>query len=48
MLEIWCEGDSLKERFGSAQPMVRWYVEVIDLVGFAYVNKSLFPLVFDG
>jgi len=26
--------------------MVGWYVEVLDLVGFAYVNKRSFPLVF--
>jgi len=34
MLGIWHEGDWLKERFGSAQSMVGWYVEVPDLVGF--------------
>ena len=34
MLGIWHEGDWLKERFGSAQSMVKWYVEVLELVGF--------------
>ena len=46
MLGIWHEGDWLKERFGSAQSMVRWYAKVPELVGFAYVNKSSFPLMF--
>ena len=32
MLLIWHRGDSLKERFGSAMSMVRWYVEVPNLV----------------
>ena len=34
MLGIWHRGDWLKERFGLAQSMVGWYVEVPDLVGF--------------
>jgi len=34
MLGIWHGGDWLKEKFGSVQSMVRWYVEVLDLVGF--------------
>ena len=46
MLEIWHGGDWLKEIFGSSQFMVRLYVEVPDLVGFAYVHKISFPCVF--
>ena len=42
MLGIWRRGDWLKDRFGAAQPMVEWYVEVPDLVGFSYVNKRSF------
>ena len=34
MLGLWNEGDWLKEIFGLAQSMVKWYVEVPDLVGF--------------
>jgi len=34
MLRIWQRGDWLKEIFGSAQFMVRWYVEVLDFFGF--------------
>jgi len=33
MLGIWNMGDWLEERFGLAQFMVRWYVEVTNLVG---------------
>ena len=33
MLRIWHGGDWVKRRFGSTQSMVRWCVEVIDLVG---------------
>jgi len=33
MLGIWRRGDWLKERFGSTQSMVGWYVEVPDFVG---------------
>jgi len=40
MLGMWCEGDWMKGRFGSTQSMVGWYVEVPNLVGFSYVNKS--------
>jgi len=32
MLGIWHEGDWLKEIFGSAMSMVRWYVEVPNIV----------------
>ena len=32
--------DWLKEKFGSTQSMVGWYVEIPDLVGIYYVNKS--------
>lgn len=46
MLGIWYEGDWLKERFALAQSMVRWYVEVLTWLDFAYVNKIYFPLVF--
>ena len=45
MLGIWNMGDWLKERLGSAQSMVEWYMEVLELVGFSYVNNSSFPLV---
>jgi len=34
MLGIWHGGDWLKERFGSTQSMVKWYVEVPHLVDF--------------
>jgi len=37
MIGIWNKGDWLKERVGSAMSMVRWYVEVSNLVGFSYV-----------
>ncbi len=33
MLEIWHGVDWLKEIFGSTQSMIRWYMEVPDLVG---------------
>jgi len=46
MLRIWHGGDWLKKIFGSSQSMVGWYVAVPNLVGFAYVNKIYFPLVF--
>jgi len=36
MLRIWHEGHWLKERFGSSMSMVGWYVEVLNLVEFAY------------
>ena len=42
MLGIWCGGDWLKERFGSAQSMVGWYMKVPELAGFSYANKSSF------
>ena len=32
MVGTWHRGDWLKERFGSAQSMVGWYMEVPDLV----------------
>ena len=34
MLGIWHGDDWIKERFGSTQSMVGWYVEVLDLVVF--------------
>ena len=34
MLGKWNKGDWMKERFRSTQYMVRWYVEVPDLVDF--------------
>jgi len=37
MLGIWHRDDWMKERFGSAMSNVGWYVEVPNLVGFAYV-----------
>ena len=40
MLGIWHGGDLLKEISGSAQSMVEWYVELSDLVGISYVNKT--------
>jgi len=46
MVGIWHEGDWLKERLGSVQYMVRWYVEVSNVVGFFICNKIFFPLVF--
>jgi len=45
MLGIWHGGEWLKERFGSAQSMVKWYVEVPDLVGFCiWLIKAKFLL----
>lgn len=32
VLGIWHGGDWLKERFGSSQSMVGWFVEFLDLV----------------
>jgi len=46
MLGMWHGVDWMKERFGSAQSMVGWFMEVLDLVGFAFVNNISFPLVF--
>ena len=43
---IWHGGDFLKEIFRSVQSMVEWYMEVANLVAFAYVNNIYFPLVF--
>jgi len=34
MFGIWHEGGWQKERFGSTESMVGWYMEVPDLVGF--------------
>ena len=35
-----------EKRIGSGQSMVGSYVEVVDLFGFSYVNKSPFSLLF--
>ncbi len=45
MLGIWNRDVWLKERFGSTQSMVEWYVEVLTWLDFAYVNKSYFPIM---
>jgi len=37
MLGIWHMGDWMKERIGSDQSMVGWYVEDLDLVGFMHM-----------
>ena len=36
MLGIWHEVDWMKEIYGLVMSMVGWYVEVPNLVGFAY------------
>ena len=42
MVGILHKGDWLKERFGSTKSMVEWYMEVPELVEFAYVNENSF------
>jgi len=42
MFGIWNGGDWLKEIFGSAQSMVKWFMEVPDLLAYAYINKNSF------
>jgi len=41
MLGIWHGGVWLKERFGSTQSMVGWYMEVLDLVGICICYYAL-------